>query len=133
MTTLLAQPGSSGRIAACGDPVGLALCRQVMDEMEILTLGVVPEARRHGVATRLFQSVLEGARESNVRRVFLEVAVTNGAALRLYERAGFMPVGHRPRYYRARDGLSVDAVILAWQSAAACADSTAGRTRAGNA
>ncbi len=133
LAALLVQPGSSGRIAVCGDPVGFALCRRVVDEMEILTLGVMPDARRQGIATRLLQSVLEGAREANLRRVFLEVAVTNGAALRLYERAGFRPVGQRPRYYRARDGSPVDAVILAWQSVAACVDSSASRTRTGNA
>jgi len=48
--------------------------------------------------------LLEAALDLLVRRggreVFLEVRVSNLAARRLYEAAGFRVVGVRPRYYR---------------------------------
>ena len=113
--TLLGQPGSFGRIALHGAPVGFVLCRRALDEMEILTLCVLPEMRGRSVATNLLRSALEDARGMGVRSAFLEVAVSNAPALRLYHRAGFAAAGRREAYYRARDGVSVDAVVLSWR------------------
>ena len=42
------------------------------------------------------------------RRVFLEVAANNAAALALYSRKGFVPCGRRPGYYAG----GVDAAIM---------------------
>ena len=114
MGTLLRQPGSAARIATCRDAAGFILVRRVLDEMEILTLCVVPEARGQRLATRLLRSVLDDAGKTNVRRIFLEVAATNIVALRLYDRAGFAPVGRRAGYYQSKNGFPLDAIVLGW-------------------
>ena len=82
----------------------------IADEGEVLTLCVSPRARRLGVATALFGELKELLAPR--RRILLEVAITNQAALGLYESLGFKEVGRRPAYYR-RDGKTVDALVLA--------------------
>jgi ribosomal-protein-alanine N-acetyltransferase len=82
-------------------PLGYALGWWVVDELQLLGLGVLPTARRSGVARRLLAHVLDTSRASGGRRVLLEVARGNAAAVALYEGAGFRVFNVRPRYYPA--------------------------------
>jgi ribosomal-protein-alanine N-acetyltransferase len=84
-----------------GPLLGYALGWWVIDELELLAVGVLPEARRRGVGRRLLEHVLAAARASGGRRVLLEVARGNTAARRLYEGAGFRVLDVRRAYYRA--------------------------------
>ena len=45
------------------------------------------------MARKLIESVIEWAREQNCRRVVLEVANENQAAIALYHACGFQPTG----------------------------------------
>lgn len=91
------------------EPLGFAVWRDLGTEAELLTVGVVPAARRQGLGAALLDAVLEAARGAGARRFFLEVAADNDGARLLYERAGFSPVSVRKAYYR--DG--GDAAVLA--------------------
>lgn len=108
---LLESPGVAGLAEAGG--AGLILWRRVLDEAEVLTLAVRPEARRQGLARGLVEAALGLAAQSGARRAFLEVACDNAGALALYAACGFAPVGTRPGYYRRADGPAVDARLLA--------------------
>ncbi|MGE0555623.1 MAG: ribosomal protein S18-alanine N-acetyltransferase [Gemmatimonadales bacterium] len=91
----------SGAIAE--GPEGLAgylLARTIAGETEILNLAVLPGARRAGLGRRLLELGLADAARAGARSVYLEVRESNEAARRLYEGAGFRPVGLRPGYYR---------------------------------
>ena len=89
------------RVAESGSGiVGYVVGRSVLDEAEILNLGVDPPARRQGVARALVRDLLSGFAAARIRSVFLEVRESNLAALALYQSFGFRPVGRRPRYYR---------------------------------
>jgi ribosomal-protein-alanine N-acetyltransferase len=101
----LAMPGVFGLLDPRG---GMILARVTADEAEILTLAVVPEARRQGVAAALLAGAIAEARARAARTMVLEVATGNTAARALYERAGFVEAGRRSRYYA--DG--GDALIL---------------------
>lgn len=106
--TLLGQPGVAGWIAteASEEPVGLLLARAAADEAEILTLAVLPNWRRRGIARHLMVAFVAWAATVNATRLFLEVAEDNAAARALYERSGFAVAGHRNDYYsRGRDAL----------------------------
>ena len=105
MSLQLALPGVFGLIDHAG---GMLLTRVAADEAEVLTLAVVPEQRRHGVATRLLTGAVTAIRALGGRTVFLEVAECNAAARALYRRFGFIEAGRRPRYYSN----SADALIL---------------------
>ncbi|WP_241160143.1 ribosomal protein S18-alanine N-acetyltransferase [Desulfovibrio sp. ZJ369] len=70
-----------------------------VDELEILNLAVVPEARRQGLGRRILHLSLQVARKMGMHRVLLEVRAGNHAAISLYESSGFQRIGLRPRYY----------------------------------
>jgi ribosomal-protein-alanine N-acetyltransferase len=109
---ILALSGGFGRLAWEGDmPAGFALARDLGNECEILSLGVLPEFRRRGVGRALLRAIIEEVWQQGRPSVVLEVGADNAAARALYAGAGFVTVGHRPRYYR-RGGDTVDALIL---------------------
>ncbi len=115
MAALLATPGAIALLATQdkgGDknPSGFVLARSAADEMEILTLAVLPHARRRGVARALMQAVREHAGQSGVSRIFIEYAQDNHAAHALYESAGYARNGVRSNYYKNPDGTASDAV-----------------------
>ena len=98
--------------AGVGSAVGFLLVRAVADEAEILTLGVAPDRRRVGVGGSLLSAATRFLMEQGVRRLFLEVAVDNDAARRLYEARGFATVGRRPAYLPGPAGAR-DALVMA--------------------
>lgn len=83
---------------------------------EILTVGVVPHARRRGIARTLVGELLGEARGRGADEAFLEVRFDNGAARNLYATEGFVELGVRRGYY---DGGRVDAVTMRKDLAAA--------------
>ena len=68
----------------------------------ILTLDIVPEARRFGLASRLMQECERRLQATGCSRVYLETAVTNEAALRLYHKLGYEIVRIFPQYYSSQ-------------------------------
>jgi ribosomal-protein-alanine N-acetyltransferase len=73
--------------------------RVLADEAEILTVGVIPAARRQGVGSALVHDLLDEARRREANVVFLDVRVANEDAQRIYTREGFVVVGRRRGYY----------------------------------
>jgi len=94
-------------------PVGFALYRAVADEAEILTISVMPDARRQGIGAGLLAACEAGARAAGVTRMFLEVAAGNAAARALYDGAGYHLAGRRKAYYERPDGSRDDALVMA--------------------
>lgn len=92
------------------EPVGFLVYHTLVDEVEILRLGVVPQARRQGVGQQLLQAGLGIWHAQGMARVFLEVRASNAAAQALYLKAGFSQVGLRKRYYQDNQE---DACVLA--------------------
>ena len=111
-TDLLAGPGVYGALASDEAPLGLILCRVVAGEMEVLTVGVTPQARRRGVGNALMATALAAARQAGATEAFLEVAADNPAAIGLYAGLGFCQAGVRRGYYQRNAGSGVDALVL---------------------
>ena len=65
----------------------------------ILTLDILPEARRGGLATRLMTTCEERLRTLGCSELFLETAVNNEPAIRLYRKLGFQILSTIPDYY----------------------------------
>jgi ribosomal-protein-alanine N-acetyltransferase len=96
----LARPTAVALVARAGGGVaGYALGWRVLDEVQLLSLAVAPEFRRHGVGRTLLARLLEDVRAAGVRRLTLEVRESNAAAQALYRGLGLVPEGARPRYY----------------------------------
>lgn len=94
---LLAMPGTF--VLQSKD--GFVLARVAAGEAEILSLGVMPAARRGGQAESLVVESAAKAREQGAVIMFLEVNQNNAAARALYDKLGFREVGRRKGYYRA--------------------------------
>lgn len=77
-------------------------------EGHILTIDVVPAARRLGVGSKLLIAAEDRLRAAKCRRIILETAVDNQAALAFYKRHGYFLLKTIPRYYSS----GVDAFVL---------------------
>ena len=88
--------------------MGHAITSIVFEIAELQRISVTPALRRQGVAGRLLAAVRDAATGQGAERLLLEVRETNTGALAFYERAGFVEIDRRPRYYR--DGTT--AIIL---------------------
>lgn len=74
----------------------------------IVTIDILPEYRRAGLGTALMQQAQERLKQLQARRVRLETAVENAAAIAFYQRLGYQIVGRIPRYYLDR----IDAWVM---------------------
>lgn len=111
---------------------GVAVVRVTRDEAELLTLGVIPGARREGVGKALLARAVRAAAARGARRLFLEVAESNEAARTLYREEGFADVGYRRGYYAVRvPGVrAVSALVMMRQLAPARNGAARGRRKA---
>ncbi len=76
-----------------GEPAGfLAVLSIPPDEVEILNLAVATRFHRQGVGSALLDA-------AGGRVQFLDVRISNHAALSFYRRHGFQKCGHRRKYY----------------------------------
>ncbi len=116
VTNLLRHPGSISFLARLGQPLqtaGFIMGQLAADEAEILSLGVRKEHQRHGIGRKLVEAMVRTARKAEARRLFLEVAESNPAAVALYERIGFAEIGRRKGYYVRSGARPEDALMLA--------------------
>lgn len=79
--------------------VGYICIRRIWDEGHILNLAVRPDFRRRGIARSLVLRGIEEFRADRCKDVYLEVRVSNHAAIRLYETLGFKRERLRKSYY----------------------------------
>lgn len=82
-----------------GEIAGFAVAQPIRNIGRILTLDILPKARRVGLATRLMQECEKRLRVSGCQQVYLETAVTNEPALRLYHKLGYEILRKLPLYY----------------------------------
>jgi [ribosomal protein S18]-alanine N-acetyltransferase len=92
---------------------GFAMLRLAADEAELITIAVEPRWRKKGVGRALMDALLTDLRMTPARRLFLEVAADNPAALRLYARLGFTTISERQGYYARPDGRPATAIVMA--------------------
>lgn len=85
---------------------GFLLCSHVADEMEILTIGILPAFRQQGVGFHFIQDLFNYAIKNQVQHIFLEVSADNKPAQRLYQKAGFTQTGIRKNYYKTSTGFT---------------------------
>ena len=89
--------------------LGFAIFRQVGDDGELLQIAVDRTMRGNGVGDLLMEALIEFASSSLFPSILLEVRCSNIAAVRLYEKHGFIAMRVRNGYY---DNPSEDALIM---------------------
>ncbi|MDO5533013.1 ribosomal protein S18-alanine N-acetyltransferase [Sutterella sp.] len=81
--------------------VAWAVVMGVLDEAELLIIGVRKSAQRRGLGRRLLAALVDDLRKRSFTRFFLEVRAGNVPAIGLYKSFGFEKTGLRRGYYPA--------------------------------
>ena len=105
--TLIGELTASGGDAATNAPaqsaeriVGFVTAHAIRRRYgRILTLDILPHARRLGLASKLMEECERRLSACGCREVYLETAVNNQPALRLYRKLGYEVLGTLPEYY----------------------------------
>jgi ribosomal-protein-alanine N-acetyltransferase len=101
----LTQPEYFGRKAMLtpaqgeGRLVGFYFARAVLENLELLKIGVYPEFQKMGIGTQLLDASFVEGRRRGCLRCFLEVRKSNENAIQFYYRHGFKLAGQRINYY----------------------------------
>ena len=82
-----------------GELSGYAGMYTAIDEGEIVNVAVAPGKRGRGIGMMLIQKMKSVAEAGNITKIVLEVRVSNRAAIRLYEKNGFISCGLRRDFY----------------------------------
>ena len=77
-------------------------------EADILTVAVLPEYRRQGIAKEFMRQIEEWSKERGASAMMLEVEHTNESAIELYKSLGYMKISVRMDYY----GPGKDAFVM---------------------
>jgi ribosomal-protein-alanine N-acetyltransferase len=77
-------------------------------EADILTVAVLPEYRRQGIAKEFMRQIEQWAKERGASAMMLEVEHTNESAIELYKALGYLKISVRMDYY----GPGKDAFVM---------------------
>ena len=77
-------------------------------EADVLTVAVLPEYVRQGIATEFMGELEKWSKEKQASAMMLEVGVANTAAIALYEKLGYQIIATRKGYY----GAGLDAFVM---------------------
>ena len=95
-----------------GELVGHLICSRYDTVWHVMNVAVDPSHRRRGIASALLAELVE--RVGADAQITLEVRPSNGGAITLYERFGFLSAGRRRRYYQDN---GEDAIVM-WRTPA---------------
>ncbi|MEL6347206.1 MAG: GNAT family N-acetyltransferase [Myxococcota bacterium] len=90
-------------------PLAYVVGLVIVDECELLRIGVHPDARRQGLGQAALDAFHHHAWQAGAIRTLLEVRADNDAAIRLYTSDGYVQEGRRRGYYA---GGTVDALLF---------------------
>lgn len=94
------NPAFHGIVVVEGDEIiGYAGITVSTDSADIENILVAERYRRGGVGSALLKSLIDHAREKDVKDIFLEVRVSNVPAMCMYLKYGFVGSYARTRYY----------------------------------
>jgi ribosomal-protein-alanine N-acetyltransferase len=117
------QPAYARVVLLDEQVVGYLVAWFVLDEIHLGNLAVHPEYRRRGIARALVEHLVERADRRGASVITLEVRAGNRAAVALYSRYHFQPVGLRRGYYGGRE----DAIVMVREFAPGGATAAGGR------
>ena len=94
------NPVSTVDLYWCQDELAGFLCSWLIaGELQIQNLATLPSMRRRGIAVRLLEHVIARSKAAGLNSIWLEVRISNRAAISLYKRFGFSVCGKRSAYY----------------------------------
>lgn len=84
--------------------IGIVLYSIIYERAEIDYIWVDNKYRRHHIATKLLDSVINDVKKANCINISLEVNEENTAAIKLYQKYNFQTKAIRHNYYGKKDG-----------------------------
>ena len=100
LATVFETPAFSGVLCEDGGEIaGYGGITVAVDSADIGNIAVSENYRGGGIGTAILQKLCEKAKEKGAEKVFLEVRVSNTAAMKLYLKCGFAGAYARTRYY----------------------------------
>ena len=88
--------------------IGFICFRNVIEESELLDLGVHPEYREMGIGKKLMQFYIDFNHRRGIRTFYLEVNVSNQSAIHLYQSFAYQFSGVRKNFYQGKS----DALLM---------------------
>jgi len=92
---------------------GFAMVRHLGEDAELITIAVDKGRRKKGLGAALLSAVIADLLGTPAKRLLLEVAADNAAAVALYRKFGFAQIGQRKGYYPRPDGTPATAIVMA--------------------
>jgi len=112
------QSLDSGLVLVAENKVlGFAIVATVLDQAELHNIAIAPALQGQGLGRQLLDGMIEQL-PAEVKSLYLEVRVSNIAAIRLYQQTGFVQIAERRDYYKTEFGRE-DALIMGLQTDAA--------------
>lgn len=92
-----------------GEIVGYCGVLMVLDQGDVINVGVRRKWQRRGIGKSLMEVLIRETAVRGVTTLYLEVRISNQAAISLYESFGFQQVGLRKGYYQdpLEDGITM--------------------------
>jgi len=94
-----------------GRMIGYSVMMQMVDEVHLLNISVLPELQRTGRGSALLMHLFDLSRMRTATRMLLEVRPGNVSGQGFYQRHGFVEIGRRRDYYPAHEGRE-DAIVM---------------------
>ena len=94
-----------------GEMIGYAVMMMVLDEAHLLNVSIAKLQQGQGLGRKLLEDLVAVAQREKASTMFLEVRLSNKAAMDLYESMGFNEFSLRKGYYPAENGRE-DAVLM---------------------
>ncbi len=94
-----------------GKAIGYVLFSRILDESELLRIGLHSDWRGQGLARQMLSDAQAQLEADGVSSFHLEVRDSNSSAQQLYHRCGWQRSGRRRNYYAGDDG-SEDALLF---------------------
>lgn len=95
-----------------GELIGFAFVQRILDEAHLLDIAIAPARRGQGHGRELLRRLMDEELAEGVSIWFLEVRVSNHAAIALYQSLGYNELSIRRNYYEGPGGRE-DALLMA--------------------
>jgi [ribosomal protein S18]-alanine N-acetyltransferase len=101
---LIADPETVTLVARAGASVaGFGIMKFGDERAHLVLLAVRPDFRRHGIARRVLQWLVESAATAGVASIHVELRARNNGAYAFYRAIGFAETLRVPGYYAGRE------------------------------
>lgn len=92
--------------------LGFAFVQRILDEAHLLDIAIAPPRRGQGLGRELLRRLMDEVMVDGICIWFLEVRVSNLAAITLYQSLGYNELSIRRNYYEGPAGKE-DALLMA--------------------